>query len=182
MTQIKPPFLHLWSSVLSLCRPDDLSSWADFAKALLKFPAACCNCSCHTLFIPFFHTLCRPHPVSLSGLFTCPLMGRGLHLQCVFRCVYASLLICERAPLFCDQVLTDVCFPAFILKRVFPRWRLSFFLGYTLRLLIMDKVAEGNHNRYKCMRGGNFKGANFPLPRKRKERGRNAFNWEQRVR
>lgn len=100
MTQIKPPFLHLWTSVLSLCRLDDLSSWADFAKALLKFPAACCNCSRHTLFIPFFHTLRRPHPVSLSCLFTRPLMGRGLPLQRVFRCVYVSLLICERAPLF----------------------------------------------------------------------------------
>lgn len=30
-------------------------------------------------------------------------MGRGLHLQSVF------LLVCERAPLFCEQVLTDVC-------------------------------------------------------------------------
>lgn len=68
MIQIKPPFLHLWSSVLSLCRLDDLSSWAYFAKALLKFPAACCDCSCHTLFIPFFpHT--SPPPPRLSFLF-----------------------------------------------------------------------------------------------------------------
>lgn len=175
MTQIKPPFLHLSSSVLTLAVEQILRKpyWNFLQPAVIV-------AATHSLFLFFTH-FAAPTP-SLSCLFTCPLMGRGLHLQCVFRCIYVSLPICERAPLFCDQVLTDVCFPAFILKRVFPQWRLSFFLGYTLRLLIMDKVAEGNHNRYKCMRGGNFKGANFPLPRKRKERGRNAFNWEQRVR
>lgn len=93
--------------------------------------------------------------------------------------VHVFVCVCLKWSLMC--LVVDVCLPARAFKRV-SLWRLSVLWVYALRLLIMKKVAEGNHNRYTLLRGGVFKGANVSLPRKRKEWEKNAFNWERCVR
>lgn len=121
-------------------------------RALVEFPAAWCDCSCqqeqhiHSWFLCFTHTFSI---LLLSCLFTCPPMGCGLH----FCGVFFAVCLCKWAPVCWSACICPLLQAGFSgcarMSVYFPLRRLC-----ALRLLIMEKVAEGNHNRYKLLRGG----------------------------
>lgn len=101
------------------------------------------------------HTLSLLHPsiLPLSCLFTCPLMGCGLQL-CTYTPIHKQALV---------TVFSSLT-PLFFFHRICTLW-----------LLITEKVAGRNHNRYKLLRGGVFKGADASLWREKKRAGEKCF-------